>query len=492
MMNERQDIVVIGGGLTGLSAAYYAWQKAQAEGTSISITIIEKEKSLGGKINTLRRDNCVIEKGPDSFLARKLPMVELAQSLGLESELVATNPHAKKTYILCRGKLHPMPPGLVLGIPTQLKPFMKTGLISVWGKARALLDLVKKPRESTEDESLGSFLDRRLGHEVTSHVAEPLLAGIYAGDLSKLSLQATFPQFEEVERKHGSLIRGMMANRKQGQSLPGLPDVAKGTMFLTFKNGLGSLVDRLREQLSPHVNIRNEAEAVQLNVLEDGTYEVLLSDDTSIAAQQVILTTPAFDTAPLLRPYLDVSMLDNIHYVSVANVVSAFDRAKLKNKWDGTGFVIGREEKRAITACTWTSIKWTHTSPEDTMLIRCYVGRAGDEERVDWPDEALKRTVKNELKQLLDIEVEPRFMEITRLHRSMPQYPVGHVQSLAQFRSRLKEELPGVHIAGFAYDGIGMPDCIRSGRTAGETAVAQVKTHTAEAESAVMSEATAF
>ncbi|UHA72578.1 protoporphyrinogen oxidase [Paenibacillus sp. 481] len=472
-MDCSRDIVIIGGGITGLSAAFYAWKQAQENGLSINITVVEKAPKLGGKIETMYRDGCVIEKGPDSFLARKLPMIELARDVGLESELVATNPNAKKTYILKRGKLHRMPPGLVLGIPTEMGPFAKTGLISIFGKLRALTDLIRKPRMSNEDESLGGFLDRRLGKEVTEYVAEPLLAGIYAGDMRKLSLQATFPQFGEVERKHGSIIRGMIASRTAGQSVPGLPDVAKKTTFLTFRRGLGSLVERMEQVLRDNVQFKTGVEALRIAKCDDGQrYEVQLSDGAVLQASRIIVTTPSNFAAPLLRDHIDVSALEAIEHVSVANVITAFKRSDIKAKLDGTGFVISRREGRAITACTWTSIKWLHTCPEDTLVIRCYIGRAGDEERVEWPDEALKRTVIKELKELMDIDAEPKFMEITRLRQSMPQYPVGHVQEITRLREALKRDLPGVFVAGQPYEGVGMPDCIRGGRAAGEAAAA--------------------
>lgn len=472
-MSTRQDIVIIGGGLTGLSAAYYAWHKAKEQGQQASITVIEQAQRLGGKIDTLRKEQCVIEKGPDSFLARKLPMVELAISLGMKEELVATNPNAKKTYILCDGKLHSIPSGTVLGIPTELEAFLESTLVSEEGKQVALRDLELEPRLSTEDEALGSFLDRRLGREVTEHIAEPLLAGIYAGNMNELSLQATFPQFGELEREHGSIIRGMTANRQAGVSLPGLPDVARGTTFLTFRNGLSSLVERLEAELQQHVQLLCGVSAEELTHEMDGSYMVRLSNGSSIICDQVIVTTQAYHAAPLLKSLTDVTMLEGIKYVSVANVVSAFDRDQLPGSWDGTGFVIARKEGRAITACTWTSTKWTHTSPEDTMLIRCYIGRAGDEARVNGTDEELKRVVQAELRELLGIEATPRFVEITRLNQSMPQYPVGHVQQLAAFRQQLTEQLPGLFVAGAAYDGVGMPDCIRSGRAAGEVAAEQ-------------------
>lgn len=214
MTDSPRKVVIIGGGLSGLSAAFYIRKFYREAAVEPQITLIEKDKVLGGKIETLHRDGFVIEKGPDSFLARKTAMVDLARELELDHELVSTNPNAKKTYILQRGKLHPMPAGLVLGIPTELKPFLKSGLVSFGGKMRAMMDFVLPPRRSAEDESLGDLIERRLGTEVLENMTEPLLAGIYAGDMRKISLQATFPQFGEVERQYGSLIRGMTTGRK--------------------------------------------------------------------------------------------------------------------------------------------------------------------------------------------------------------------------------------------------------------------------------------
>lgn len=472
-MNGSSDLVIIGGGITGLSAAYYAAKKAEENGQTLNISVIEQSARLGGKIETLYKDGCIIEKGPDSFLARKVAMIDLAYDLGLESELVATNPHAKHTYIVRRGVMHPMPSGLILGIPTEWVPFAKTGLISVMGKLRALMDLFKKRRMCAEDESLGTFLHRRLGNEVMEHITEPLLAGIYAGDMSKLSLQQTFPQFAEVERKYGSLIKGMIASRKTGQSLPKLPDAARGSTFLTFRSGLASLVERLEDVLrGAGVDLHVDVRATRFDKLENGRYLIHLNDDITVEASSIVVTTPSYHAESFLRDHVNTTALQAIEHVSVANVVSVFERSVMNKPLDGTGFLLSRKEKRAITACTWTSIKWPHTSRGDKLIVRCYIGRAGDEERVDWPDEALKRTVHNELRDLMGITAQPDFVEITRLKHSMPQYPVGHVQAIKQLRKVVGEQLPGVFLAGQPYEGAGMPDCIRSGRIAGEQSVA--------------------
>lgn len=476
MTVSPRKIVIIGGGLSGLSAAYYVRKYYREAGIQPDITLIEKDKALGGKIETLQRDGFVIEKGPDSFLARKTAMSDLARELKLDHELVTTNPNAKKTYILQRGKLHPMPAGLVLGIPTELKPFLQSGLVSFSGKMRALMDFVLPPRRSSEDESLGDLIERRLGTEVLENMTEPLLAGIYAGDMRKISLQATFPQFGEVERQYGSLIRGMTTGKKPAETHTG----TKKSAFLTFRKGLQSLVHALIQDLHD-VEQRTGTGARALKIRSSGKsaeaapatrYEVELENGEILQADDVYVTVQNFAAAQLLRPHVDVSALDAVNYVSVANVVMAFSRKDIVTEYDGSGFLVPRKEGRNITACTWTSTKWLHTSPDDKVLLRCYVGRSGDEQNVDLPDEALAELVRKDLKEIMGITAVPLFTEITRLRSSMPQYPVGHPGRIAGLRSELEQKLPGVYAFGAGYDGIGMPDCIKQAKLTAVAAAA--------------------
>ncbi|AZK48030.1 protoporphyrinogen oxidase [Paenibacillus lentus] len=466
MNDASRKVAIIGGGLTGLSAAFYIRKFYKEKGFKPEIVILEQDKVLGGKIETLHRDGFVIEKGPDSFLARKTAMIDLAQELEIDHELVSTNPEAKKTYIVNQGRLHPMPSGLVLGVPTELGPFLKTGLVSWRGKFRALMDLVRAPRQSSEDESLGAFIERRLGAEVLSNMTEPLLAGIYAGDTYRLSLQSTFPQFGEMERKYGSLIKGMMTGKKPVETHTG----TKKSAFLTFRQGLQSLVHALVHDLD---DVEQRLET-KVSSIEDhrgsdqAGYTVALASGERIIVDDVVVTTPAFAAADLLRPLVDVSELDAINYVSVANVVLAFERQDVSGSFDGSGFLVPRKEGRNITACTWTGVKWLHTSPEDKMLLRCYVGRFGDEEKVSYPDADLIELVRKDLRELMNITAEPLFVEITRLPKSMPQYPVHHLQHIAEFRDRLERELPGIYATGAAFDGVGLPDCIRQAKELAE------------------------
>ncbi|MFB9327293.1 protoporphyrinogen oxidase [Paenibacillus aurantiacus] len=475
---EPDRIVVVGGGISGLSSAFYLLREAKRRGLDIRVTIVETMDRVGGKINTLHRDGFVIERGPDSFLARKKPIIDLALELGIEQQLTGTNPAAKKTYILHRRKLHSMPQGLVLGIPTEIAQFAKTRLLTFGAKMRAMLDFVKPARKADGDESLGNFLSRRLGREVMERVAEPLLAGIYAGDLNTLSLQATFPQFGAAERKHGSLIRGMRANKGKTPAIAAnaseLPSSAR-TAFLTFKGGLATMVNALERSLAADgtefklgakvVGIEKVAEP-DSGFEEQCGYRVLLDCGEAIEANGVVITTPAFHAASLLEPYVNVDAISAVNYVSVANVVMAFDRATLGYQFDGSGFVIPRSEGTTITACTWTSSKWLHSAPDDKVLLRCYVGRAGEEAVVDLPDEQLKEAVRADIRSIMGITAEPLFTEITRLHQSMPQYPVGHLERTAQLRGEMAKTLPGVWVTGAAFDGVGLPDCIRQGKEA--------------------------
>lgn len=472
-------IVVIGGGISGLSSAFYLQREAERQGKKVQITIVDRAPVLGGIINTLQRDGFVIERGPDSFLSRKLPIIELAKELGIENELTAQNVNGKTSYIMRDGKLHPMPKGMVLGIPTNLDTFMQTTLLSDEGKERSLKDL-EMPSEAPEgDESLGDFLSRRIGHEIVKHISEPLLAGIYAGDLSKLSIQATFPQFAEAERKYGSLIRGtqMQQQNKAPQEAPDyLPEEIKSSVFLSFKEGLSTMVNALDQALQS-VERRMGEEVVEIKPLADedasARYEVLLASGEVIPADHVLLTVPAFRAADLLEPLVEVTELRSINYVSVANVVMAFDKSTFNATFDGSGFLVPRSEGLRITACTWTSNKWLHTSPDDKVLLRCYVGRSGEEESARLPDEELKQAVLEDIQKVLGIDAKPIFTVITRLPRSMPQYPVGHLENTVTFRERLSEQLPGVFVTGAAFGGVGLPDCIKSGK---ETASAILAT----------------
>lgn len=508
MSRRARKIAVLGGGITGLSAAFYLAKGAAERGEALEVTVLEGSDRLGGRVNTLRRDGFVIERGPDSFLARKLPMVRLAEALGLLGELTGTNPAAKKTYISRSGQLHPMPPGLVLGVPTNEEAFLGTALVSEEGKLRALEDKAYEPTgASLEDESVGAFLARHMGDEMVTRIFEPLLAGIYAGDLYGLSLQATFPQFQAMERAHGSLIAGTIEEQRQkaaaakaaAEAAPaaeGAAATGTGTsalpnsVFYTFKNGLSTVIEaleaRLREygcdiRLGARVEALEKAEGSEAEATEKAKgekaeqprYRLRLADGSAVEADQVLFALPAAIMAKLLAPHTDASALEAIRYVSVANVVFGYDADALGHELDGSGFLVPRGEGRTITASTWTSSKWLHTAPAGKRLIRCYVGRAGNEGGVELTDEEMTAAVKRDLRDLMGVTAEPAFVEITRLRHSMPQYPVGHKEAIAAFQAGLAARLPGVFASGQPFGGVGLPDCVAEGETIAARMLAQ-------------------
>lgn len=500
MSRRTRAIAVLGGGITGLSAAFYLAKGAAERGEALEVTVLEGSDRLGGRVNTLRRDGFVIERGPDSFLARKLPMVRLADALGLLGELTGTNPAAKKTYISRGGQLHPMPPGLVLGVPTNEEAFLGTALVSEEGKQRALEDKAYAPTgASLEDESVGAFLARHMGDEMVTRIFEPLLAGIYAGDLYGLSLQATFPQFQAMEREHGSLIAGTIEEQRQkaaaakaaAEAAPASEGAVQATgalpnsVFYTFKNGLSTVIEaleaRLREygcdiRLGARVEALEKAEAAERaegEQAEQAAYRLRLADGSAVEADQVLFALPAANMAKLLAPHTDASALEAIRYVSVANVVFGYDADALGRELDGSGFLVPRGEGRTITASTWTSSKWLHTAPAGKRLIRCYVGRAGNEGGVELTDEEMTAAVKRDLRDLMGVTAEPAFVEITRLRHSMPQYPVGHKEAIAAFQAGLASRLPGVFASGQPFGGVGLPDCVAEGETIAARMLAQ-------------------
>lgn len=464
-MGRRKTIAVIGGGITGLSTAYYLQKELRQQQREADLVVLEASHAFGGRIRTKERDGFRFELGPDSFLSRKTAALELVRELKLEEELTGTNPSASRSYILHKNRLHRMPEGMVLGIPSRLKPFWDTDLLTLRGKLRALLDLVLPAKTGKEDESLGQFIERRLGKEVVLNIAEPLLSGIYAEDVYTLSIQATFPSFVEMERQYGSLIRATMANsKKQVPTLPGQA-AANKSMFLSFRNGLETLIHRLEAVLAEQqVVLRSQCPVTRMEPLAVGRYLLTINNTEQLEADAVVLTLPTYQAAKLVSHPALSQMLSSIEYVSVANLVFAFRREEIRFPLEGSGFVIPRTERRFITACTWTSEKWLHTCSREYVLMRCYVGRAGAEEWMGMADEEIVNRVRMDLRDIMGIDATPLFTELTRLPQSMPQYHVDHLKKVATFRTLLRENMPHVWMTGAAFYGVGIPDCIRQGK----------------------------
>lgn len=465
---SARHVVIVGGGITGLTAAYSLSEQAAGAGLPVTCTLIEAGGDWGGKIVTHRVGDLTIEAGPDSFLSQKPWGLELCTKLGLSGRLINTNEHQKKTFVYSRGRLRELPEGLVVIVPTKLGPFLKSGLISWPGIARMGLDLALPARCGDGDESLASFFSRRLGREAFERVVEPLMAGIYAGDANQISLRATFPRFLDLERQHGSLIRGMLASRPAGPS-------SGRTMFVTLQDGLTELVRALVAKLiASGTRLMTRRPVTALRVRQTSinhpvgwTYDVTLGDGTVLSADAVVLATPAFVSSDLVRPLSPIAaeLLGAIPYASTATVSLAYKTGTLGDGVSGFGFVVPRIEGRDLLAATWTSLKWPHRAPATQTLVRCYLGGVGREAILREDDAVLIRRVRDELCDIAGVTAEPDYAEVNRWDRGMPQYTLGHLDRLETIRRSL-DRYPGLVLAGAAYRGIGIPDCIRDGTDA--------------------------
>ncbi|MEK6750835.1 MAG: protoporphyrinogen oxidase [Chloroflexota bacterium] len=457
-------IIVIGGGIAGLSAAYYAKKNIP----DATITVVESDSRWGGKITTDRvsfdNGQFIIEGGPDTFLASKPWGVALCKELGLSERLNGTNPNQKNTYVLNKGKLLPLPDGLAMMIPTNVEAILKTRLVSWFGKARMGFDFVQPAKAVNGDESLGTFVSRRLGREAYENLIEPLMSGIYAGDGDQLSLASTFPYLRDLETKYGSLARGALKMRAQsnGKAVQG-----SRSAFLTPTTGLAEIVEALVKHLqSNDVSLRLSTLVSQISKI-DSRYIVKLEDGSSLEFDSVILATPAYVSGTLLAS-LDPELaatLKSIPYASTATVSLVYRQSDLPRPLDGYGYVIPRREGRKALACTWTSTKFPHRAPEGYALIRVFVGRAGQD--IPWSENKLLELAKEELQLTLGISVEPLFSRVFMWDKAMPQYNLGHPEILKRIDAAL-ENHPGLALAGNGYRGIGIPDCIHSGELAVE------------------------
>ncbi|HEU4792242.1 MAG TPA: protoporphyrinogen oxidase [Nitrolancea sp.] len=470
--------VIAGGGISGLTAAYRLRRLARAAGIDLRITLIEADTRLGGKILTEQVDDLVIEAGPDSFLSQKLPAIQLCQELGLSDRLIGTREGGGGTYILREGRLEPLPEGITMLVPTRLRPLIGSRLLSTRAKLRMGLDVLIPPLTSGDDESVAAFVTRRLGREAFERMAQPLLSGIYAGDANQLSLEATFPRLRQIEREHGSLVRGVLAQRRQRQTTSG--GGQRYTPFVSLRAGIGELVDALAAQLED-VEIRLGTAVSGIEQRPGGGYRVHLSDGEALEADVLLLATPADVSAGLLAPVRPdlAALLQAIPYVSSATITLAYRQADVGKLGEGRGFVIPRIENRELTAVTWASNKFPYRAPDGLMLLRAFVGRAGRESAVDLPDDLILRLVREELREILGLTAQPVLSRIYRWHQALPQYVLGHLDRLAEI-DRQFTDLPGMILLGAAYRGVGIPDCIQSGNQAAERALVLLKEQDAE------------
>ncbi len=451
-------------------AAAYRIQQEISAGIQLECSLLEGADRFGGKIATERTDGFVIERGPDSFISQKPAAIQFCQQLGIEDHLVGTNPETPNTYVYTGGKLVTMPDGLSLMIPTKFLPFALTPLFSLTGKIRMALDLLIPKKVDESDESLASFVRRRMGEEALRKMAEPMLAGIYASDPETMSIGSTFPMFVETERKYRSLILGMLARKKAMLLNASKRPASKFSLFMTLKDGLGEMVEMAMKK-SPDIQFQSGARVESISG-QGGDWSVNLEGGGEYKAQALILATPGHITARLLQPVAPnaAEILKQIKYVSTATVTLGFKREGFSHALDGFGFVVPKCEGRSILACTWTSSKFPHRAPEGYVMLRCYLGGALQEDIAEQDEQTMKALVKQDLKKIMGIEEEPVFCKVFHNRKSNVQYQVNHSARIDTLMKEL-ESFPGLFLAGSAYRGIGIPDCIQNGTESAESAV---------------------
>jgi protoporphyrinogen/coproporphyrinogen III oxidase len=437
-------VLIVGGGISGLSAAYYL-NKA-----GVRPTLIEKSAHLGGVVQTSFQHGCVIEAGPDSFLAAKPEAMELIREVGLADQVIGSNDHLRVTYILKRGRLVPLPDGLMMMVPTKILPLARTRLLSWGAKIRMGLELLRRPpKAALADRSVSDFLLDHYGQESIDYLAEPLLAGVYGGDPREMSVKSVLARFVEIETKYGSLTRGVLAAPRPNGS-------GSGSLFRTLKQGLGQLVDAL----TPSADVLHGAvESLERN----GSGFRARVDGNWMEADHVVLATPAGAAARLLQPWNGnlAELLQAIPYTSSVTLSLGYRKDTFDHPLKGFGFLVPKRERKFMAACTWVGNKFSYRVPDDMVLLRCFMG--GD--ALKETDESLVEAARRELQSIMGIQAEPVFHSIARWPSSMAQYTVGHEQRLRQVESIVKD-IPGFHLAGNCYRGIGLPDCIKIGKEA--------------------------
>jgi protoporphyrinogen/coproporphyrinogen III oxidase len=437
-------VLIIGGGISGLSAAYYL-NKA-----GIRPTLIEKSPQLGGVIQTSVEQGCVLEGGPDGFMAAKPWAMDLIREVGLADQIIGSNDHSRVTYIIKHGRLVPLPDGLMMMVPTKIMPLVTTSLFSWPAKIRMGFDLLRRPKGPQPDRSVYDFLMDHYGRECIDYLAEPLLAGVYGGDPKQMSVNSVLTRFADIEAKYGSLTRGVLAAPKPPKS------TGPKSFLWTLKNGLGQLIETLRPSADI---IHGKVETLERSA---GGFRVRADGDW-IEAEQMVLATGAGEAAPVLRS-TDRELADllaAIPYTSSITLALGYRKVGFDHPLNGHGFLVPKLERKYLMGCTWVGNKFNYRVPDDMVLLRCFIGGNG----LALSDDQLVDTARKELRSLMGIQAQPVFHNIARWPNAMAQYTVGHQKRVERIEAIL-QTMPGLYLAGNAYHGIGIPDCVKMGKEA--------------------------
>jgi len=460
--HSPRRIAVIGGGISGLAAAHRLIELDPG----CNLCLLEAGRRLGGVLSTVHRHGFQVEQSADNFITTIPWGLDLCKRLGLSDQLIQTNPAHRQTFVVRRGRLYKLPDGFLMMAPTRLWPLAVTPLLSPLGKLRAAMEYLIPPRKDDADESMASFVRRRLGRETFDRLVEPLVGAVYAADMEKLSTDATLSRFRDMEREHGSLIRAM---RRQMKARPkaNTESGARYSMFVTLREGLSGLIDTIAARLPEGVvRLNTSVDAVQRT--GDG-WRLRLSTGESDTFHAIILATPSHVAARLLEP-IDAELaadIGSITHSGTAIVSLGYDRRQIGHPLDGMGAVVPAIEKSPILACSFSSQKYAHRAPEGKVLLRVFVGGARRPELAEMDDERLLPLVAEQLGRLLRIDGDPVYSNTAHWPGTMPQYHVGHKQLVARIESRLAG-LPSLELTGNAFHGVGIPDCIHGGEQAAQ------------------------
>jgi oxygen-dependent protoporphyrinogen oxidase len=458
-------IAIIGGGISGLSAAFHL-EKARAAGAEVEYSLLESGQRLGGCLSSDHIEGCLVEAGPDSFLTEKPWAIALCKELGLGDQLIGSNDSQRKTYIVVQGKLVVMPDGLMFMVPTRLVPTALSPLFSWSTKLRMAQELLHPPRPMQDDETVAQLVERHFGAEVVDRLADPLLSGVYGGDAAKLSARAVLPRFVEMEEKYGSLSRAMLAAHNKMAQVAGKQPPRP--LFTSLRDGMQQMVDAIVGRLDPQaIRLRRHVRRVYP---ENGGWRVSIEMNGDERYDAVILATPA-NVAGQLLDGVDQELahsLLGITYSSSVTVTLGYYKEQLAKLPPGFGFLVPRSEGTRMLACTFVHNKFPHRAPENKGILRCFLGGARDEAIFALSDEDLLATVQREIRSLVKVDARPIFSRVYRWREAMAQYEPGHIARVADIEKRVAA-IPGLAIAGNAYHGIGVPDCVRSGMDAANT-----------------------
>lgn len=468
-------IAVVGGGLTGLAAAHRLTELARDSGRPASITLFESTSRVGGIIATERIDGYLVERGADSFITSQPAAIELCRRLGLEQQFLPTNAQWRKSLVLRNGRPLPVPEGFLLLAPAKMSSVLRSPIFSWRGKLRMAWERFVPRKTTDDDESLASFVRRRFGREALERLVQPLVGGIYTSDPEKLSLRATLPRFLDMERNYGSLIR---AGRAQASSAETAESGARYGMFLTLREGMQTLFDRLVERVQESASIRFGTRVTALQRLDTG-WKIETANGSPETFDAVVLALPAYRSAELCRPFAEqlFDELDGIEYASSAIVVSGHRLEDIRHPLNAFGLVIPEIERRRIIAVSFSSRKFEGRAPEGKVLLRTFVGGAMHPEMMAHTDDELRRIVREELRDILGVAGTPDFEHVARYDRAMPQYHLGHLDRVARIEELTRAER-GFAVAGNFARGVGIPNCVQSGEGAAESVWKGVAAHT--------------